>query len=194
MNALEKFCTPSYKYFPKPGGLGYSGPQTWVRILIVQALERLGIPLADWPPFGKDFAKNGFLLPGGRIVIHGGRALSASAIRYVARLYSDWQARAEALWKEHRSSFLEFCKKRRDEDLEAGRIIELKRYRSTGKKRIIAPLETRFEWAALRISGRTFPEISDRYSSAGVTFSPKQIEMSCRDLFKGAGLKPTGDE
>ena len=64
MNALEKFNMPSYRYFPKSGGLAYSGPQTWIRILIVQALERLRIPLDDWPPFGRDFAKHGFLLPG----------------------------------------------------------------------------------------------------------------------------------
>jgi hypothetical protein len=194
MSALTDFRLPRYRYYPRSGGVINSGPQTWMRISILQALERLNISYEKWPPFAKVFADEGFMLPGDGSSYLNAQAFQPPAFDLLRDTVSGWQVRADALWEQHRKSFVLWCKKHQAEDLKSGRYIRVKQYRSTGLKRIIASTDTRFEWAALRMSGLAYPEIARQYSSGGRKHSPKQIEMSCREIFADAGLKPTDTE
>jgi hypothetical protein len=104
----------------------------------------------------------------------------------------EWRQRAGALWTAHCDAFLKRCEQEIALMESSGQYVKIPPLRSSGAKRTIPPAAVRFEWAALRLSGLTYPAIAREYSSERLRYTSKQVEMRCRKIFSDAGLSFAG--
>ena len=97
----------------------------------------------------------------------------------------EWEKRVNAAWHRHITSFLEkiqYCvTTAQDEEIPPA-----KTTRGPGRKgrRLNAPLGLRFEWAARRLSGAAWKEISDDFFAVG------QITKAASEVLDLAGWPP----
>jgi hypothetical protein len=135
---------PAYKYFPTHL-MEHFGPKQWARLRILQACERLEIPVKLWPKF--PFPQ----LPR-RPYNHFYCATESLSLPHFYPLYeseAEWKARVQSELDKFVEKELEGFRRQLERDLTTGFLTPIKQTRDT------TPLELRYDWAAKRICYRT---------------------------------------
>jgi hypothetical protein len=159
----------------------------WARAYLLQALDRLEIPRDRWPPF------RSLNLPSPEMAFFTRPPdFKPPFFDFMKDSPPEWRHRAGALWAAHSDAFLERCEQEIARMLNSGQYVTIPPLRSSGAKRTIPSAAVRFEWAALRLSGLTYPEIAQKYSSKRLSYTSRQVGMRCRKIFSDAGLNPDG--
>ena len=152
-----------------------------VRLQIIEAFQRLGIPQRDWP----DFVRGFYTKPRQRIEYSDPLEPPSFQPPVFDRLHEspqEWTKRADTAWQQHRDRFLQQCQSlvtlSLDEEIPLAKIT-----RGPGQKgrRLNAPLGLRVEWAARRLSGTAWKEIGDE------SFKEDQVKKAASDVLKLAG-------
>ena len=149
------------------------GPKHWARLRLLQACERLKIPVKLWPEFGS------LMLPR-EYKFHCcvGEKYEAPSFRRLYESESEWRQRArddfEKFLDKHATTFREWLKW----DLDRGSLTRIKPTRDT------APLDLRYEWAARRYcEKKLYKEMAtDEYSA-------DRIRKTVRAIFIEIGLQ-----
>jgi hypothetical protein len=151
------------------------------RLQIIEAFQHLGIPYRDWP----DFVRSFFESPQERArftVSNTPPPFQPPAFDCLNQSREEWKKTADIAWKQFRDRFLEGCQAL----IALGVDEEIPPVRSTrglGRKgrRLNAPSDLRFEWAARRLSGAAWKEI------ASDSFTESRIMKAAREVLKLAG-------
>jgi len=145
------------------------GPKQWARLRILQACERLEIPVKLWPkiPFPN--------IP--RPYYHMYRLPDAPPFHPLYESESEWRERVDAFV----NSQLVFFRNKLRADLESGFLTPIKQTRDT------TPLEVRYNWVAKRICYRTpFPELA---KAEGKGYTMERIKRAVNLIITEAGLR-----
>ena len=152
-----------------------------VRLQIIEAFRRLGIPQRDWP----DFVQMFYTSPEERTEYCDSFEPLSFQPPVFDRLHEsppEWTKRADAAWKQHRDRFLEQCQfwvtAGVDEEIPLA-----KSTRGTGRtgRRLNAPPALRVEWAARRLSGAAWKEIANE------SFKEDQVKKAASEVLRLAG-------
>jgi hypothetical protein len=152
-----------------------------LRLQIIDAFQRLGIPQREWP----DFVRTFYASPQERT----GFSDSFEPLPFQPPIFDrlvesleEWTKMADIAWKRHRDRFVEECRFGRtvgvDEEIPVA-----KSTRGAGGKgrRRNAPLGLRFEWAARRLSGAEWKEIANE------SCKEDQVKKAASEVLKLAG-------
>jgi hypothetical protein len=186
MSGLSEIQVPAFRRFPAHL-VGQQGPTMWAKARLLQALDRLQIPSDKWPSF------RSLNLPSPEMAFYTRPPdFKPPVFDFMRDSPAEWRRQAGARWKDHCDSFLKRCEEEIARMESSGQYVTIPPLRSSGPKRTIPPAEVRFEWAALRLSGLTYPEIARKYSSPRQRFTSETVKMTCRKIFKDAGLNSDG--
>jgi hypothetical protein len=152
-----------------------------VRLQIIDALQRLGTPMSEWPDFVQTFYRN----PQERTAYSD----SFESLPFYPPIFdrlsqspAEWVKVANTAWEQHRDRFLKQCQfgviAGVDEEIPVA-----KSTRGPGRKgrRRNAALGLRFEWAARRLSGAAWKEIPTE------SFNEDQVKKTASEVLKLAG-------
>ena len=149
---------PAYKYFPTHL-MERCGPKQWARLRILQACERLEVPVKLWPKFPFP------VLP--RPYNHFYRASGPAPLPHFYPLHeseAEWRARVQSDLDKFVEKELEGFRRQLGRDLKRGFLTPIKQTRDT------TPLELRYEWAAKRLCYRTlYAKLAKEESAKGYT-------------------------
>ena len=148
------------------------------RLLIIEALQRLGIPESKWPDFVLRFHRNalghpGFSQPFEMAPFH------PPVFDRLKQSKDQWAKAANAAWQQQRDGFLAWCQSGVITGLDE-EIPPPKSTRGAGRKgrRLNAPPPLRFEWAARRLSGAAWKEMAD------VSYKATQVRQAATEILK----------
>ena len=148
------------------------------RLLIIEALQRLGIPDSKWPDFVLKFHRNP--------QEHASLGQPASPPPFQPPDFDrpkqspgQWEKAANAAWQQQRNRFLVECRFWVNIGLDE-EIPLPKSTRGAGRKgrRLNAPPRLRFEWAARRLSGAAWEEIADE------PFQESQVRKAASEVLE----------
>lgn len=152
-----------------------------VRLQIIEALQRLGIPHREWPDFVRAFYTNPQERQGYCASISP-PSFQPPDFKRLNESLKEWAKAADAAWKQHRDDFMEKCQSwvtlGVDEEIPPE-----KKTRGPGRKgrRRNAPPGAHAEWSARRLCGATWKEI------AGDRFKVDQVKKAASKMLKLAG-------
>ena len=168
---------PAYKYFPTHL-MEHFGPKQWARLRILQACERLEIPVKLWPKF--PFPQ----LPR-RPYNHFYRASDRLSLPDFYPLYeseAEWKIRVQSDLDKFIDKELEGFRQQLERDLKTGFLTPIKQTRDT------TPLELRYDWVAKRICYRTpYARLAKEEPSKG--FTETRIRQAVAKIITEAGWR-----
>lgn len=152
------------------------GPKQWARLRILQACERLKIPVEIWPKFPLPE------LP--RPYCHFYRASEPLKLPHFLPLQeseADWKTRVQSRLDELVEQELARFRRQLERDLRSGFLTPIKQTRDT------TPIELRYDWTAKRICYRTpFPELA---RTEGKGYTMERIKRAVNLIITEAGLR-----
>jgi hypothetical protein len=149
---------PAYKYFPTHL-MERCGPKQWARLRILQACERLEIPVKLWPKFPFP------VMP--RRYNHFYRASGTAPLPDFFPLHeseAEWKVKAQSFLGELVEKELAGFRRKLESDLKTGFLTPIKQMRDT------TPLELRYDWTAKRLCYRTpYAQLAKEEAAKGYT-------------------------
>ena len=149
-----------------------------VRLQMVAALQRLGVPYREWPDFVQKFHAS----PRAQALFQESinpPPFQPPDFERLTESPAEWKTRADACWRHHRDDFLHQCQSFVDRGIDE-EIPPAKNTRGVGRKGRNAPPDQRFEWAARRLMGEPWKEI------AGESFQKDQVTKTATAILKQA--------
>lgn len=179
--------TPNHPEAPDTGEAvaAIKNRQIGVRLQIIAALQRLGIPQRQWPDFVRKFHTSPGEQAGYTESIQPPPFQPPDFERLKESL-QEWAKRADAGWQQHRDTFMRLWESwvtlGVDEE-----IPPMKSTRGAGRKgsRTNAAPDVRVEWAARRLAGDAWKEIAFKYSK-----KESQVKKAASEILKLAGWPP----
>jgi hypothetical protein len=174
---LSIFRIPRYRYFPT-NLMKQSGPDQWERLWILQACERLEIPVKLWPkwPFPEILSRPVSIrsyIPREKIA-----SLEFPPFNALEETLSEWKVRCHKVLDDLLEEYAKKFDAQFQDAMKRGFYIKLPQSRAT------TPSDLRYEWVARRICYRTpYKELATR------GYSAERIKQSVLQILKKAKLK-----
>jgi hypothetical protein len=176
--SLSTFRVPRYRYFPT-NLLKQYGPEQWGRLRILQACERLEIPVKQWPKISFPGLPNRPIGVRSYIPRHKIEQLDFPPFQPLEETLAEWRGRChetlDVLLAEYSKKFeviFQYMVKQ-------GIHTKIPQTRST------TDINLRYEWAAQRLCYRTpYKKLAD--SAKG--YSVERVKQSVNQILKKAGL------
>ena len=155
--------------------------ETTVRLQIVEAFQQLGISDREWPDCVRRFYSN----PEARkeyIESNDPLPFQPPAFDRLHQSPEEWTKVADAAWQRHRDGFLKLCQSWVTAGVDQ-EIPPAKSRRGPGRngRRLNAPLDLRYKWAARRLNGAAWKEIAGEFSKED------QVKKAAVKVLKAAG-------
>jgi hypothetical protein len=148
--------------------------QEYARAAIVQALQQLGIDQVSWPNFVRSWYANAGQQPRFRHEVIPRAFHAPTYDRLAQQSIDEWRRLADQAWKQHQDQFVQELCYWEEVNVDQ-KIPPPTKARGPGQNKDRANIQDRYKWAALRLCGRAWKEITAPVGISAVTKAATRV-------------------